>query len=143
MFLDYTFGGAPTDQGSDDLIHGEDGDDTIYGMVGNDVIFGEGQDDDLFGGAGSDRIYGGTGEDGILGDDGWILTSRNGLTEPLNLLFAPNLLHPLRARRRLHRLVRRLAGPAQEGGDARQLDDRRLRHHLRRPRRRLHARRRR
>ena len=53
-------------------------------MTGNDVLFGEGQDDDIYGGTGNDRIYGGTGEDGILGDDGMILTSRNGLTEPLN-----------------------------------------------------------
>ena len=60
-------------------------------MVGNDVLFGDGQDDDIYGGTGNDRIYGGTGEDGILGDDGVILTSRNGLTEPLNRLFAPNL----------------------------------------------------
>ncbi len=56
-------------------------------MVGNDVIFGDAGDDDLYGGGGSDRIYGGNGEDGMLGDDGWILTSRNGLTEPLNRLF--------------------------------------------------------
>ena len=48
------------------------------------MLFGEGQDDDIYGGTGNDRIYGGTGEDGILGDDGLILTSRNGLTEPLN-----------------------------------------------------------
>ena len=59
-------------------------------MRGDDVLFGEGQDDDIYGGAGNDRIYGGTGEDGILGDDGLILTSRNGLTEPLNRLFTPN-----------------------------------------------------
>ena len=89
-FLDATPGGADTDLGSADLIFGEDGDDTIAGMVGDDVIFGNAGDDDLYGGAGSDRIYGGNGEDGILGDDGRILTSRNGLTEPLNNLFDPN-----------------------------------------------------
>ena len=91
IFLDYTEGGAPTDIGDDDLIHGEDGDDTIHGMSGNDVLFGEGQDDDIYGGAGSDRIYGGTGTDGILGDDGKILTSRNGRIELLNLITVPNL----------------------------------------------------
>ena len=60
-------------------------------MVGDDVLFGEGQDDNIYGGTGNDRIYGGTGIDGILGDDGVMLTSRNGLTEPLNRLFTPNL----------------------------------------------------
>ena len=55
-------------------------------MTGNDVLFGEGQDDDIYGGTGYDRIYGGTGQDGVLGDDGKIYTSRNGSTEPLNLL---------------------------------------------------------
>ncbi len=81
--LDYTLGGDASDIGSADVIHGESGDDAIHGMTGNDVIFGEGQDDDIYGGTGSDRIYGGAGEDGIIGDDGIILTSRNGLTEPL------------------------------------------------------------
>jgi Ca2+-binding RTX toxin-like protein len=89
-FLDYTQGGAPTDIGAADLIHGESGDDTIHGMTGSDVLFGEGQDDDIYGGTGFDRVYGGTGQDGILGDDGKIFTSRNGSTEPLNLLTTPN-----------------------------------------------------
>jgi Ca2+-binding RTX toxin-like protein len=88
--LDYTLGGAGSDIGAADLLHGEAGDDFMYGGPGNDVMFGEGQDDNMFGGAGSDRIYGGTGEDGILGDDGIILTSRNGLTEPLDNLTTPN-----------------------------------------------------
>ncbi|MGH3370352.1 MAG: Calx-beta domain-containing protein, partial [Nocardioidaceae bacterium] len=89
-FLDYIQGGgSPAGLGDDDLLHGEDGDDTVHGMAGNDVIFGEGQDDDLYGGTGFDRIYAGTGQDGVLGDDGKILTSRNGLTEPLNRLFSP------------------------------------------------------
>ena len=89
-FLDYTQGGAPTDVGAADLIHGESGDDTIHGQAGNDVLFGEGQDDDIYGGTGFDRIYGGTGQDGILGDDGKLLTSRNGSAEPLNRLTSPN-----------------------------------------------------
>ena len=50
------------------------------------MLFGEGQDDDIYGGTGFDRIYGGTGQDGLLGDDGKMLTSRNGSTEPLNRL---------------------------------------------------------
>jgi Ca2+-binding RTX toxin-like protein len=54
------------------------------------VLFGEGQDDDIIGGMGSDRLYGGAGEDGMLGDDGLLLTSRNGLTEPLNGVSAIN-----------------------------------------------------
>ena len=85
-FLDYTQGNPVRAGtiGAADLIHGENGDDTIHGMTGNDVLFGEGQDDNIYGGTGNDRIYGGTGEDGILGDDGVILTSRNGQTEPLN-----------------------------------------------------------
>ncbi|MBD2198648.1 MULTISPECIES: DUF4347 domain-containing protein [Calothrix] len=83
QLLDYTQGGATSDRGTADVLHGESGDDVIHGMTGNDVIFGEGQDDDIYGGTGSDRIYGGAGEDGILGDDGKIFTSRNGLTETL------------------------------------------------------------
>ena len=90
MLLDYTSGGAATDRGAADLAHGEAGDDIIHGMTGNDVLFGEGQDDDIYGGTGHDRIYGGSGEDGVLGDDGRIYTSRNGQTEPLNRLDAPN-----------------------------------------------------
>jgi len=81
--LDYTPGGSPDDIGATDIIHGEAGDDVIYGMTGDDVIFGEGQDDDLYGGTGNDWISGGTGMDGIIGDDGLIITSRNGLAEPV------------------------------------------------------------
>ena len=88
--LDYTPGGAPADLGDADTILGEAGDDTVRGLTGNDVLFGDGQDDDLYGGTGHDRIYGGSGEDGILGDDGWLRTSRNGLTEPLNGVTTPN-----------------------------------------------------
>ncbi len=68
QLLDYTQGGAASDIGTADVLHGESGDDVIHGMTGNDIIFGEGQDDDIYGGTGSDRIYGGAGEDGILGD---------------------------------------------------------------------------
>ncbi|HEV7301125.1 MAG TPA: hypothetical protein VGN72_17295 [Tepidisphaeraceae bacterium] len=82
--VDYTAGGAASDIGGNDLLHGEAGDDTILGQAGNDVLFGGGQDDDLIGGAGHDRIYGGNGEDGVIGDDGIVLTSRNGLTETLS-----------------------------------------------------------
>ena len=91
--LDYTPGNptAVGTIGAADLIHGENGDDTIHGMTGDDVLFGEGQDDNIYGGTGNDRIYGGTGEDGILGDDGVILTSRNGQTEPLNGLLTKNV----------------------------------------------------
>ncbi|MFL6036034.1 MAG: calcium-binding protein, partial [Gaiellaceae bacterium] len=94
-FLDYTPGApdAAGPFGTADLIHGENGDDTIHGMHGDDVLFGEGEDDNVYGGTGNDRIYGGTGSDGILGDDGVMLTSRNGLTEPLNRLFTPNLAY--------------------------------------------------
>ncbi len=81
--LDYTSGGAGTDLGRADLIHGEAGDDFLHGEAGNDLIFGEGQDDQAIGGTGNDRIYAGTGEDSVLGDDGRFLISRNGLTEPL------------------------------------------------------------
>ncbi|MDA8439545.1 MAG: hypothetical protein M0Z51_11925, partial [Propionibacterium sp.] len=71
--------------------HGGAGDDTIYGGGGNDVLFGDAGNDDLIGGWGSDWISGGTGNDGILGDDGHILTSRNGLTEPLNGVTTANV----------------------------------------------------
>jgi Ca2+-binding RTX toxin-like protein len=89
QLLDYTPVGSNA-LGGDDLIRGEAGDDILYGMTGNDVAFGDGQDDNLFGGTGSDRLYGGTGEDGILGDDGLLLTSRNGLSEPLHGVTPPN-----------------------------------------------------
>jgi Ca2+-binding RTX toxin-like protein len=82
QYLEYAFGDTNNNAFSD-VIHGEAGDDVIHGMSGNDVLFGDAQDDDIVGGAGNDRISGGAGEDGILGDDGRILTSRNGLTEPL------------------------------------------------------------
>lgn len=88
--VDYTPGGpafsaaANADRGAGDELHGESGDDFIYGMTGNDVLFGEGQDDDLIAGWGHDWISGGTGDDGVLGDDGRLMTSRNGSTEPLN-----------------------------------------------------------
>ncbi|OLC13094.1 MAG: hypothetical protein AUH29_14540, partial [Candidatus Rokubacteria bacterium 13_1_40CM_69_27] len=86
--LDYTPGGAPTDLGAGDLLHGEAGDDTMHGMTGNDTLFGEGQDDDLYGGVGNDWMSGGTGDDGMLGDDGKIFTSRNGTAEPLYAIAA-------------------------------------------------------
>ena len=72
------------DVGAADEIHGESGDDFIYGQVGNDRLFGDGQNDTIVGGYGADWISGGTGDDGILGDDGRILASRVGQTEPLN-----------------------------------------------------------
>jgi Ca2+-binding RTX toxin-like protein len=94
--LDYTPGGmdfnaaaAVLDIGAADEVHGESGDDVVYGMAGSDVMFGEGQDDDLIGGYGNDWASGGTGEDALLGDDGRIMTSRNGLTEPLYGLLVP------------------------------------------------------
>lgn len=88
--LDYSADGIDNDLGADDLLLGEGGDDSILGMAGNDVIFGHGQDDDLIGGGGHDRLYGGNGEDGVIGDDGFVRTSRNGLTETLHGLTSPN-----------------------------------------------------
>ncbi len=78
--------GTCTNIGGGDFLHGEGGDDVIHGMSGDDVLFGDGQDDDLYGEAGNDWISGGAGQDGIVGDDGLVLTSRNGRTEPLNYL---------------------------------------------------------
>jgi Ca2+-binding RTX toxin-like protein len=90
--LDYTPGnGSAVDIGGDDLIHGESGDDQVWTMTGNDVVFGDGQDDDVYGGDGTDRLYGGTHEDGIVGDNGLVITSRNGFTEPLHGL---TTVHP-------------------------------------------------
>ena len=88
--LDYTEGGAASDVGAADRVHGESGDDIIHGQTGNDVLFGESHNDDITGGTGSDRIYGGSGIDGIIGDDGSILTSRNGLPEALSGLNTAN-----------------------------------------------------
>ncbi|UUT35872.1 hypothetical protein [Microbacterium elymi] len=62
----------------------------ILGELGADVLAGDGQDDTIIGGTGDDRGYGGTGDDRILGDDGYFAVSRNGLTEPLWGLTAPN-----------------------------------------------------
>lgn len=88
VLLNYLPGGTASDIGEADTINGESGDDTIHGMRGNDVLFGDGRDDDIYGGTEQDRIYGGSGEDGIVADDGMVLTSRNGLAEPLNRLLA-------------------------------------------------------
>nr|NLI49987.1 calcium-binding protein [Propionibacterium sp.] len=91
VLLDYTPGGPDADHAAltadvwgPDEVHGESGDDTVYAGGGNDVVFGDAGDDDLIGGWGHDWLSGGTGTDGVLGDDGRILTSRNGLTEPLS-----------------------------------------------------------
>lgn len=82
--IDYSANGLDSDDiGASDLIHGEAGDDSIHGTTGNDVLYGDSQDDDLYGESGADWISGGSGEDGVLGDDGKILTSRNGVAEPL------------------------------------------------------------
>src|SRR5260370_9176978 len=70
-------------QGKGSEIHGENGDDFIYGGPGNDILFGDGQNDTMIGGYGNDWMSGGTGDDGMLGDDGRLLTSREGLTDPL------------------------------------------------------------
>jgi Ca2+-binding RTX toxin-like protein len=75
--------GPNTNLGAGDFIYTETGDNIVYGMTGDDVIFGGPGDDHLIGGEGHDVISGGTGNDAILGDDGRILTSRNGLAEPL------------------------------------------------------------
>ena len=85
-----TWGQMVRDVWGSDLVHGEAGDDTVYAGGGNDVVYGDAGDDDLVGGWGHDWISGGAGVDGILGDDGRILTSRNGSTEPLNGLLAVN-----------------------------------------------------
>jgi Ca2+-binding RTX toxin-like protein len=91
QLLDYSGdGNAANDAGAADLLHGEAGDDSIHGAAGDDFILGDGQDDELFGESGSDWISGGTGEDGILGDDGRMLTSRNGKSEPLYGIAATN-----------------------------------------------------
>ncbi len=82
--LDYSADDVATnDAGGGDSIHGEGGDDIIHGAAGNDSLLGDAQDDDIYGETGDDWISGGAGEDGILGDDGRIVTSRNGATEPL------------------------------------------------------------
>jgi Ca2+-binding RTX toxin-like protein len=75
--------GTNTNIGGGDFIRGESGDDVVHGQTGTDRIWGDGQDDDLYGESGYDWISGGAGDDGILGDDGVLLTSRNGVAEPL------------------------------------------------------------
>jgi Ca2+-binding RTX toxin-like protein len=79
----------PSGQAHGTEMHGENGDDFMYGGPGNDVMFGEGQNDTMIGGYGNDWMSGGTGDDGMLGDDGRLLTSREGLTEPLIGLTTP------------------------------------------------------
>ena len=71
----------------------------IHGQTGSDRIWGEGQDDDLYGESGFDWLSGGTGDDGVLGDDGLLLTSRNGMAEPLYGLAATTQIVLSRARR--------------------------------------------
>jgi Ca2+-binding RTX toxin-like protein len=83
--------GTGTNIGGGDFLHGENGNDVIHGMSGDDAIWGDAGDDDLYGEAGHDWVSGGTGIDGILGDDGLILTSRNGTTEPLNHVDVPTV----------------------------------------------------
>ncbi len=83
--------GTDTNIGGGDFLHGENGNDVIHGMTGDDALWGEAGDDDLYGQAGNDWVSGGTGIDGILGDDGLILTSRNGSTEPLNYRDVPTV----------------------------------------------------
>ena len=81
---DYSANDVATDDvGGADVIHGEAGDDSIHGMGFDDILYGDAQDDEVFGESGNDWMSGGTGIDGMLGDDGKLLTSRNGLTEPL------------------------------------------------------------
>ncbi|GAA1929006.1 hypothetical protein [Nocardioides marmoribigeumensis] len=76
--------GTGTNIGAADFLHGEGGNDVIHGLSGDDALWGEAGDDDLYGQAGNDWLSGGTGTDGLIGDDGLLLTSRNGSTEPLN-----------------------------------------------------------
>ena len=83
--------GTGTNIGGADFLHGENGNDVIHGMSGDDAIWGEAGDDDLYGQAGEDWISGGAGTDGLIGDDGLLLTSRNGSTEPLNYVDIPTV----------------------------------------------------
>ena len=83
--------GTGTNVGGADFLHGENGNDVIHGMSGDDAIWGEAGDDDLYGQAGEDWISGGAGTDGLIGDDGLLLTSRNGSTEPLNHVDTPTV----------------------------------------------------
>ena len=83
--------GTGTNIGGADFLHGENGNDVIHGMAGDDAIWGEAGDDDLYGQAGEDWISGGAGTDGLVGDDGLLLTSRNGSTEPLNQVDTPTV----------------------------------------------------
>jgi Ca2+-binding RTX toxin-like protein len=77
--------------GAGDFIYAETGNNIVYGMTGDDVVYGGPGINHLYGGAGDDFVHGGTGDEGILGDDGRLLTSRNGETEPLYGLLAPNV----------------------------------------------------
>ena len=76
--------GSATNVGAGDFLYGENGNDVIHGMSGDDALWGDAGADDLYGEAGHDWVSGGSGVDGVLGDDGLLLTSRNGSTEPLN-----------------------------------------------------------
>ena len=83
--------GTASSIGAGDFLHGENGNDVIHGMTGDDAIWGDAGDDDLYGQAGNDWVSGGAGTDGLIGDDGLLLTSRNGSTEPLNYVDAPTV----------------------------------------------------
>jgi hypothetical protein len=69
--------------GGVDVIHGESGDDFIHGQTGDDILFGDGENDEMFGERGRDWMSGGTGDDAMLGDNGFVLSSRNTVAEPL------------------------------------------------------------
>jgi Ca2+-binding RTX toxin-like protein len=91
-WLDYSpVESVTTSIGGRDVVHGESGDDFIHGMTGDDILFGDAEDDQVFGERGKDWISGGTGDDALLGDNGFVLTSRNTLTEPLFGITAQNV----------------------------------------------------
>ncbi len=82
--LDYSpIESITTSIGGVDVIHGESGDDFIHGQTGDDILFGDGENDEMFGERGRDWMSGGTGDDAMLGDNGYVLTSRNTVAEPL------------------------------------------------------------
>lgn len=82
--LDYSpIESVTTSIGGGDVIHGESGDDFIHGMTGRDILYGDAENDEIFGERDKDWLSGGTGDDAMLGDNGFVLTSRNSVAEPL------------------------------------------------------------
>ena len=117
---------------------------SIYGETGDDRIFGDGAGRLALRQLRRRLDLGGAGDDGVLGDDGLLLLARNGIAEPLYGLAATTQVTLGTGDADSDDIVVTVdqTGHLTYTGDRAAVLGRRERHHLRRPRRRLPARRR-